>query len=307
MNNRKKMQKKLFDRTRYSIDQADVKSKSYVDFSISNNQYTNLDRRWFEISSIVSIEKREINRGEQRDNRILTATTSGSTTFHFHKNLGIPFSILDTLSSILDNFTSIIWISLHTRSNRLTRAGVEIKIKIKVETFQYNVSTLAEVRLPRLSRSEASEEEWGGGPGVIPRIISTAWLTRSALRFPVAGRSIGRSWLMMACENGKGADGKGRAASGFRSAKGGGGQKPDGSGKGRGGRGGSSRLLHHRSLDQSRSEVDEWEARTKIRWKWGGWGGKLRDRWRGERGAGEFWQFCETNVTNDELFDFLSN
>lgn len=44
MNNRKKMQKKLFDRTRYSIDQADVKSKSYVDFSISNNQYTNLDR-----------------------------------------------------------------------------------------------------------------------------------------------------------------------------------------------------------------------------------------------------------------------
>lgn len=118
---------------------------------------------------------------------------------------------------------------------------------------------------PALEERGEREGMRGGGPGVIPRIISTAWLTRSALRFPVAGRSIGRSWLMMACENGKGADGKGRAASGFRSAKGGGGQKPDGSGKGRGGRGGSSRLLHHRSLDQSRSEVDEWEARTKIR------------------------------------------
>lgn len=73
------MQKELSDQsTRYSIDQADVKFKML--------------HRFFNIVYIVSIEKPEINRGEQRDNSILIATTSGSTTFHFHKNLEILFS-----------------------------------------------------------------------------------------------------------------------------------------------------------------------------------------------------------------------
>lgn len=64
---------------------------------------------------------------------------------------------------------------------------------------------------------------------IIPRIISAARLTRSALRFPVAGhdlvfhdrsrgRSIVRAAMMMVCENGKGAEGN-RAVWSKRRAK----------------------------------------------------------------------------------------
>ena len=74
---------------------------------------------------------------------------------------------------------------------------------------------MTEVRLPQYdSRGERSRARNKLAADIIPRIISAARLTRSALRFPVAGhcgvsRSIGRSieaWMMMVCENGKGTE-----------------------------------------------------------------------------------------------------